>query len=445
MDSSFRRGVDGPTGAIRGRLLWFEADPAVVGERESLRYVEDGLVILRDGHIDQVGAAAELMETLPRDGRVADYRPNLVLPGFIDPHLHMPQTQVIASYGAELLDWLANYTFVEEQRYVDRSVAEAGSRFLLDELLRCGTTTAAVYCTVHPQSVDAFFSEAEQRNMRMVAGKVMMDRGAPEALTDTPERSYEESEALISRWHARGRLAYAITPRFAVTSTEAQLEAAGALAAAHPDMHVQTHLSENDAEIAFVRKAFPWAKDYTQVYERYGLVRRKALFGHCIHLEGRERDALSDGGASAVFCPTSNLFLGSGLYDFAGMRKAGVVTALATDIGGGTSYSMLVTASEAYKALALRGQKLPALQAFHMMTRGNAEAMGLGDKIGRLKPGMEADLTVLDSRATSAMRQRMARAETLAEELFVLMMMGDDRAIAATYVMGKPAYEARRR
>ncbi|HEX2021014.1 MAG TPA: guanine deaminase [Aurantimonas sp.] len=424
--------------AIRGRLLSFDADPR---EEGAVRYVEDGLVVIEKGLIREVGEAPALLKRLRPDLRIADHRPHLVLPGFIDPHLHMPQTQVVASYGAELMEWLAKYTFPEESRYGDPAVGASASRFLIDELLASGTTTAGVFCTSHPESVDAFFTEAAERGLRMVAGKVMMDRNGPPALLDTPETGYEQSRDLIRRWHGKGRLAYAITPRFAPTSSELQLEAAEALAGEFPDMHIQTHLSENEGEIAFVREAFPWSKDYTEVYERYGLVRDMALFGHCIHLSERERAALAGGRATAVFCPTSNLFLGSGLFDREAMRAGGIKVGLATDIGGGTSYSMLRTAAEAYKVLALRSQKLPALDAFHMMTAGNAEAMGLDNRIGRIVPGYEADLVVLDSAATSAMRRRMERVETLEEELFALMMLGDERATVATYVLGAPAYE----
>ncbi|SKA30596.1 guanine deaminase [Consotaella salsifontis] len=435
------RGATPPTSlAIRGRLLSFEGDPAVEGP-SVVRFWEDGTLVVANGLIEAIGESGDMLAGRAKGLPLADHRPHLVMAGFVDPHLHMPQTQVIASFGTELMEWLQRYTFPEESRYGDPAVAAAGSRFLLDELLRNGTTSAAVYCTSHPQSVDAFFGEAERRGLRMVAGKVMMDRGAPEALLDTPQRGYEESKALIARWHGRGRLSYAITPRFAPTSTEAQLEATAALAAEFPDLHVQTHLSENEGEIAFVREAFPWSKDYTEVYERYGLVREKALFGHCIHLSDRERTALAAGGASAIFCPTSNLFLGSGLFDLEASRAAGIKTGIATDIGGGTSYSMLRTAAEGYKVLALKGEKLPPLQAFHMMTAGNAAAMGLGDKIGRLSPGYEADIVVLDSEATPAQRRRMERVETLGEELFCLMTMGDDRSIVATYAGGRLLHE----
>lgn len=427
--------------ALRARLLWFDADPAEEGEARAVRYVADGIVVVENGVIREVGEAADILRRLSPDTTLVDHRPHLLMPGFIDPHLHMPQTQVIASYGAELMEWLAKYTFPEESRYGDPAVAEAASRFLLDELLANGTTTAGVYCTSHPESVDAFFAEAGRRGMRIVAGKVMMDRNAPAALLDTAETGYQQSKALIERWHGKGRLDYAITPRFAPTSTEAQLEACETLAGEYPELHIQTHLSENAAEIAFVREAFAWSKDYTEVYERYGLVRPKAMFGHCIHLSERERGALAAGGATAVFCPTSNLFLGSGLFDLAGMREAGILAGIATDIGGGTSYSMLRTASEGYKVLALAGQRLPAFDAFHMLTAGNAAAMGLDNRIGRIAPGMEADFVVLDSHATAAMRRRMERVETLEEELFALIVLGDDRATVATYVEGRRAYD----
>ena len=425
--------------ALRGRLLSFDADPAV--SAKAARYVEDGIVVTQDGVITEVGEAQAVLKRLPGDVVVSDHRPHLIMPGFIDPHLHMPQTQVIGSYGAELMDWLAKYTFPEESRYGDAEVAHAASVFLIDELLRCGTTTAAVYCTTHPASVDAFFTEADRRQLRMIAGKVMMDRNAPEALLDTAETGYAQSKTLIERWHGKGRLSYAITPRFAPTSSEAQLRATGVLAAEHPDLHIQTHLSENHAEVAFVRELFPWSKDYTEVYERHGLVREKALFGHCLHLTERERTALGENDASAIFCPTSNLFLGSGLFDLAAIRGAGIRVGLASDIGGGTSYSMLQTAAEAYKVLAMNGQTLTAYDAFHMMTAGNAHAIGLEDRIGQLAPGFDADVVVLDCHATPALRQRMARANTLAEELFVLMTMGDDRSVVATYSAGRRVHE----
>lgn len=430
----------GGTLAIRTRVLSYHAHPLKAGVEASHRYIEDGLVVVRDGVVEAMGEAAELLAGLEPTVPVVDHRPHLLMPGFIDPHLHMPQTQVIGSYGTELMEWLSKYTFPEESRYGDPAVSDAAARFLMAELLRNGTTTAVAFCTSHPQSAESFFSEADRLSLRMVGGKVMMDRHAPDALLDTPERGYDESKDLIARWHGRGRLSYAISPRFAPTSTEAQLAATGALAAENPDLHIQTHLSENHDEIAFVAELFPWAEDYTAVYERYGLVRRKALFGHCIHLTERERGALAERGATAVFCPTSNLFLGSGLYDRDAALAAGLRTGIATDIGGGTSYSMLTTAAEGYKVLALRGQKLRGHAAFYMLTAGNADAIGLNDRIGQVAPGFEADFVILDTAATLAQRRRAERIETLEEELFVLMTTGDERNVVATYAAGRKVH-----
>lgn len=421
--------------AIRARILSFDGDPRL--DPSAVRYHSDGIVFVRDGLVEAVGEAAEILPTLEPGTRLVDHRPHLLMPGFIDPHIHMPQTQVVGSYGTELLEWLQRYTFPEESRYGDPAVSDAAARFLLAELFANGTTTAVVFCTSHPQSVNSFFTEADRTGARMIAGKVAMDRNAPDALLDTPQRAYDESLDLIRRWQGNERLSYAITPRFAPTSSPAQLEAMGALAAEYPAMHIQTHLSENLAEIAFVAELFPEAPDYLGVYEAHGLVREKALFGHCIHLTERERSVLAERGASAIFCPTSNLFLGSGLFDRAGLLAAGVRTGIATDIGGGTSYSMLRTAAEGYKVLALRGQRLPALEALHWMTAGNAAAIGMADRIGRIAPGYEADFVLLDPAATPAQRRRMERVETLEEELFALVTMGDERNVVATYCAGR--------
>jgi guanine deaminase len=428
--------------AIRGRLVWFEDDPATAGAG-AVRDIADGVALVEGGRIAAVGDWASLRPTLPAGLPVDEHPGCLVMPGLIDTHIHYPQVQVIASYGAQLLEWLQKYTFVEEQKFADPGHAARHAKFFLDELLRNGTTTAVVYCTVHPESVDAFFAEAGARNLRMLAGKVLMDRNAPAALTDTAERGYRESKALIERWHGKGRLGYVVTPRFAITSTDAQLEAAGALLREHPGCWMQTHLSENHNEIRATLELFPWARDYTDVYDRFGLLGPTSLFGHCIHLSERELARLSESRSVACFCPTSNTFLGSGLFDMAGLRdpRRPVRVSLATDVGGGTSYSMLETAAEAYKVLQLRGQKLPALDGFFLKTLGNARALGLDDRIGRLAPGMEADLVVLDPAATPAMAHRMQRiAGDLAETLFLLMTLGDDRAVRATYVMGEKAH-----
>ena len=452
---ALRRGAGGstiirlprPTGmdplvahAIRGRLVWFDADPAEAGPA-AVHDIEDGLVAIGDdGLIEAVGEARHLLSDLAPGTQITDHRPHLVLPGLIDTHIHFPQTQVIASFGTQLLDWLARYTFVEEQRFADPAHAERVAAFFLDELARNGTTTACVYCTVHPGSVEALFAQARRRGLRLIAGKVMMDRGAPAALLDTPERGYRESEALLERWHGRDRLGYVISPRFAPTSSEAQLEAAGALMRAHPGAWLQTHLSENRAELAAVAALFPDARDYTDVYDRFGLLGSRSLFGHCIHLSPRERARLAESGSVACFCPTSNLFIGSGLFDAAAARTAGMRLGLATDVGGGTSYSMLRTAAAAYDVLQLQGQTLKPLSAFWQLTAGNAAALGLEDRIGRLTAGMEADLVVLDPAATLAMAHRLERLEgDLAGTLFLTMILGDDRAVAATYVQGRPA------
>jgi guanine deaminase len=428
-----------PTRFVRGRILSFRDDPRLMGERAAA-LIEDGAVRIENGAIIAVGEAGAILAQVPPEAAIDDHAGKLVLPGFIDAHIHYPQTRVIGSYGAQLLDWLQKYTFVEEQKFADLGHCERVARFFLDELARQGTTTAAVYCTSHPQSVEAFFAESEKRGARMIAGKVMMDRNAPPPLRDAAQRGYDESKALIARWRGRGRLDYAITPRFAVTSSEAQLAAAGALARECPEAYVQTHLSENYAEIAFVKRQFPWAKTYLDVYARFGLLGARSIFGHCLHLEDSEVAALARSDSIAAFCPTSNLFLGSGLFDKKRLDAAGVRVALATDVGGGTSYSMLETANEAYKVLQMNGQSWPGAQAFYQMTLGNARALGLQSRIGTIEPGREADLVVLDSRATPAMAHRMEAVEgDLGEELFVLMTMGDDRAVSQTYVAGRAA------
>jgi len=425
---------------VRGRILTFNDEPRIAGA-SALTLIERGAALVEDGRIKAVGEASAVLRKAPAGAKVDDHGDKLILPGLIDTHIHYPQTRVIASYGAQLLEWLQKYTFVEEQKLRDPAHAAIVARFFLDELFRQGTTTAMVYCTVHPESVDAFFAESEKRGARMIAGKVMMDRNAPEGLRDTPQRGYDETKALIQRWRGKSRLDYAITPRFAPTSTDAQLEASGALARENPEAYVQTHLCENHAEIALVKELFPWTRTYTEVYQRYGLLGPRTVLGHCIHLEDSEVAMLAESGAVAAFCPTSNLFLGSGLFDMRRLqdRAPPVRVALATDVGGGTSYSMLETANEAYKVLQMNGQTWPAAQAFYQMTLGNARALGLDDRIGAVSEGFEADLVVLDSRATPSMAHRMeAATDDLAEELFILMTMGDDRAVAETYIAGRP-------
>lgn len=418
---------------IRGRVLDFHADPQDTADNH--RFWEDGAILVDDGRIVAVGDHAELT----RDGLdEIDHRPHLILAGFIDPHIHFPQLQVIASWGAQLLDWLNTYTFPAEAEFADPAHATRMAGLFLDQLTAHGTTTAVAFCSSHKASAEALFAAAHDRDMAMIAGKVMMDRNAPAAVLDTPQQGYDDSAALIQAWHGKGRQSYAITPRFAITSSPEQMEAAGALARAHPDCHVQTHLSENVDEIEYTLSLYPKARDYLDIYEGYGLLSDKLLLGHSIHLEPREIARMAETGSHAVFCPTSNLFLGSGLFDADGLRAAGIVSGIATDVGGGTSWSMLQTLAEGYKILQMRGQKLHPLAAFHWATRGNALTLGMEAEIGTLAPGSAADLVVLDARATHAMALRMEKAETLAQELFILQIMGDDRAVAQTYVAGRP-------
>jgi guanine deaminase len=426
------------TRVIRGRVLSFTDDPAESRSR-AYSYIQDGAVLVAGGLIEAVGATRDILARAPPDAVIDDHSGSFIMAGFVDAHVHYAQTQVIGSYGAQLLDWLHNYTFVEEQKFADPAHCARVADFFLDELFRSGTTTAMVYCTVHPSSVDAFFAAADARSARMIAGKVMMDRDAPEALMDTAQRGYDESRALIERWRGRGRLNYAITPRFALTSTQAQLDAAGALACEFPDCYVQTHANENKAEIASVAALFPEAQSYLDVYARAGLLGPRSVFGHCIHLQEKEVAALAESRSVAAFCPTSNLFLGSGLFDQARLRQAGARIALATDVGGGTSYSMLRTAAEGYKVLQLNGQSWPAAEAFYRMTLGNARALSLDDRIGSIEAGKEADLVALDPRATPALAHRMETAGgDLEVELFALVALGDDRAVRQTYVAGEP-------
>ena len=425
--------------AIRGRLLTFLRAPSGAGDTQSYRYLDDGIILISDGKIEAVGPAAELTARLPAGLPVEHFADALIMPGFIDPHIHYPQTQVIASYGAQLLEWLEKYTFVEEQKFADPRHAARNAEFFLDELARNGTTTAVAYCTAHPASAEALFAAAHQRNAGMIAGNSVMNRNAPPGLLAPASTAMADSRDLIRRWHGKGRQRYAVTPRFAITSTDEQLAELGALLAEFPTVLMQTHLAENLDEIATVKRLFPNDPSYTAVYARFGLLGPRSLLGHCIHLAKTEIELLRDTQSVAVFCPTSNLFIGSGLFDYEGLAAAGVRIALATDVGGGTSYSMLRTAAEAYKVMQLRGQTLPALGAFDLMTRGNAAALGLEQEIGTITPGAFADLVVLDARSTPAMAHRMETVSNLEEELFVLMTLGDDRAVRQTYIAGEPA------
>ncbi|WP_269582374.1 guanine deaminase [Roseibium sp. Sym1] len=424
---------------LRGRLLSFKSAPGGPDDTEAFTYVEDGAVLMQNGKIAAQGQYEDLLNQFPDStARIVDHRPHLILPGFIDTHIHFPQAQVIASWADQLLDWLNDYTFPAEMRFADKAHGDRIALEFFDALVAHGTTTAVAYCSSHPASVDAYFEEAQRRGMLMLGGKTMMDRNAPAPLCDTAQSSYDDSKALIDAWHGRGRAHYVITPRFAITSTPQQLEAAGTLLKEHPDCHLQTHINENHNEIALTRELYPDAAHYLGVYESFGLLGSKTLLGHCIHMTGSEMQIMRETGSVAVFCPTSNLFLGSGLFDKAGLESAGIRTAIATDVGGGTSYSMLRTLDEGYKILQLQRQRLHPLASFYWATRGNAEALSLAGRIGTLDKGTDADLVVLNARATGPMALRMETVETLSEELFVLQTLGDDRAVVETYAAGRP-------
>ena len=422
--------------AFRAPIYHCLADPGEAGDASATQYFDDGLLVVDDGIIVAIGDAAELL-TGHADIPLEAFPDKLIVPGLIDCHVHFPQVDIIASYGERLLDWLDRYAYPCEMRYGNAAYANAAAGFFLDELLRNGTTTAAVFATVHPQSADAIFSAADARNMRLIAGKVLMDINCPGELQDTPTSAYEDSKQLIERWHGKGRLGYAITPRFAITSSEEQLAAAGRLANEYPDTWVHTHLAENQAEIDEVASQFSWSSSYLNVYDHFGLLRERSVFAHCLHLGDGDRALMSEKGGAAAFCPSSNLFLGSGLYDLRKMGDARLRTGLASDVGGGTSLSMLRTMGEAYKVLQLQHQNLPAARALYLATLGGAEALRLEDKIGNLLPGKEADFIVLDAKGSDMSTRRLAETQTPEELLFALTMLADDRHIAATFVNGQ--------
>jgi guanine deaminase len=424
--------------AFRASIFHLLGDPGT--EPGAAEFVADGLLVVRDGRVERCGGYAALAPALAPGTPVEDLRGKWIVPGFVDTHIHYAQTDVIASPGEQLLAWLEKYTFPEERRFGDPAYARAVAEFFLDELLRNGTTTAVVFPTVHKASAEALFAAADARRMRLVAGKVLMDRNCPEFLRDTPEQGDEDSRELIERWHGRGRLAYAITPRFAATSSERQLELAGRLYDERPGLYVQSHVAENRDEVRWVAELFPSARSYLDVYDRFGLLRPRAVYAHCIHLDETDRRRMAQSGAAMSFCPTSNLFLGSGLFDRAEARRLGARVTLGTDVGGGTSFSMLRTLAEGYKVLQLRGQTLSSLDAFYLATLGAARALELDAHIGNLAPGKEADFAVIDPGATPLLERRFARAGDLVERLFVLMTLGDDRAVAATYVLGERAH-----
>lgn len=428
--------------AVRGSFLDITRTVQHPEEIEGhLRFIKDGLLIIRDGRVEWFGNWEEGHHQIPDSIRVRDYSGKMIVPGFVDTHIHYPQCEMVGAYGEQLLDWLNKHTFPAEKRYNDLEYAREMSAFFIKQLLRNGTTTALVFGTVHPESVEALFESARHINMRMIAGKVMMDRNAPDYLLDTAESSYSQTKALIERWHNNGRLLYAITPRFAPTSSPEQLEMVQRLRQEYPDVYLHTHLSENKDEVAWVKALYPEHKNYLDVYHHYGMTGRKSVFAHCVHLEDAEWDCLHQTQSSVAFCPTSNLYLGSGLFNLPNAWRKKVRVGMGTDIGAGTTFNMLQTLNEAYKIMQLQGYRLSAYEAFYLATLGGADALGLADTIGNFNLGKEADFVVLEPTATPLQQLRYDNSKTLMDKLFVMMTLGDDRSIYRTYVDGRLVYE----
>jgi len=421
----------------RGELLHFLADPAKVPLAQSYQYFEDGVLVIKDGLVEQVGDAADVLNDLPAGIDVTHYQQGLIMPGFIDTHVHYPQTEMIASYGEQLLEWLENYTFPAERQFSDQVHGEKVAEFFLSQLLDAGTTTALVFGTVHKESVDAFFTIAQQKKLRMICGKVLMDQNCPDYLSDTAETGYSESKALIEKWHNTDRLQYAITPRFAPTCSTAQLNKAGQLLAEYPSVYLHTHLSENKDEIAWVKELFPNSSGYLDVYDQSKLLGRRSVFAHGVHLHDDECQRLGESQSAIAFCPSSNLFLGSGLFNLKQAQQFDVHVGMGSDIGAGTTFSMLSTLNEGYKTQQLRGDKLSPFQSLYLATLGGAIALDLEGTIGNFVKGAEADFIVLDYHATPLMARRMQHCKTLTEKLFILSMLGDERHVKATHIMGE--------
>ncbi|HEY0884857.1 MAG TPA: guanine deaminase [Ramlibacter sp.] len=424
--------------AFRAAILRFAGDGSAV-------YEQDGLLVTgpaADGQevVRAVGSYAAVAAANP--GVPVEHLPGrIIAPGFIDLHIHFPQTDVIGSPAEGLLPWLEDYTFPHESRFADEAHAAERAAFFIDELLRHGVTTALAFGTSHPESVDALLGEAQRRGIRMIAGKVLQDRHCPDGVRDETAQSLVDTEALIARWHGRGRLGYAITPRFAPSCSEAQLRGAGALAAKYPDVWIQSHVAENLDEVEWVRQLFPGARSYLDVYRQFGLMRERAVYAHCIHLDDEDRALMHDTGAAAAVCPTSNLFLGSGFFDYAAAKRAGFRYGLASDVGGGTSFSPFHTMLAAYY-VGREGRTKPGLslspqELWWQHTAGAAAALGLEGVVGNLQPGCEADFVVLDPAATPLLARKTANAASLDELLFSLIVLGDDRVVERAVIAGK--------
>ena len=425
--------------AFRASLLDFVGDPVEHAEN-AYRYFEDGLLLVKDGKVLQCGDYATLKNSLDDEVQITDYQGYLIMPGFIDTHVHYAQTDIIASHGAQLLDWLKRYTFPTEKQFSNKDIARDTAQFFIQQLLANGTTSAMVFATIHPESVDAIFNAAQQQQMRLISGKVMMDRNAPDYLLDTPQSSYNDSVALLQQWHNKDRLSYAVTPRFAPTSSDEQLKVAQQLVNEYPDVYLQSHVAENPGEVEWVKQLFPWSRSYLDVYDHYGLLGDRSVYAHCIYLDDEDRACMASSGAAVSFCPTSNLFLGSGLFDMQSAMDHQLRLGIGSDVGGGTSFSLIKTLHEAYKVCQLKGYNLSPLHAFYSLTLGAARALYLDEVIGNFAVGKEADFVVLDLSPTDLMQRRMSHAEDLADQLFALIILGDDRNIHATHVLGECRY-----
>ncbi len=418
-------------------MMDFIADPAKVGDADSYRYFEDGLLVVEQGKVVAFGEAKALLPDLAPGTEVVSHHNGLLMPGFIDTHVHYPQTEMIASYGEQLLQWLEQYTYPTEAQFADRQKAADVAGFFLDLLLDGGTTTAMVFGTVHKASVDAFFEQAQQRNLRMICGKVLQDSNSPDNLSDDVESGYLDSKALIEQWHNKDRLAYAVTPRFAPSCSIEQMEMAAQLMREYPDIYMQTHLSESKQEVAWVKDLFPQHQGYLDVYDHCGLLGKRSVLAHGVHMLDEECRTMAHYGSSIAHSPTSNLFLGSGLFNQVQAQQHDMHYALATDVGAGTSFSLLRTMAEAYKVQQLRGNSLTPFKSFYLATLAGAESLDLTDRLGNFEVGKEADFIVLDYDATPLSKRRIAKCQTLAEKLFVLMMLGDERHVGATYILGE--------
>lgn len=420
--------------AIRGEILHFLSSPA------DWQHFDDGLLLIDQGRVVELGPANDMLARLPTELPIEDYRGKLILPGFVDCHTHYVQTDIIASPGEQLLDWLEKYTFPAEAAFADAEHAAVVAEFFCEELLRQGTTTTMVFPSVHAVSVEALFVAAQRHRLRLISGQVLMDRHCPAALQADAAVVEAKSRQLIERWHGCGRLAYAVTPRFAISSSAGQLALAARLLADYEGLHLQSHLAENRAEIAWLAELFPQARSNADIFARHALLGERSIFAHAIWIDDEDRRQLAGAGAAISFCPSSNLFLGSGLFDLAAARAAGVKVGLGSDVGAGTSFSMLRTLADAYKVLQLQGQYLDALNGFYLATLGGAQALRLDGQIGNFLPGKEADFVVLDLAATPLMARRIAACRTLEERLFALMLLGDERNVFATHVLGEASF-----